>query len=278
MIEGEMNIGPRQATDESRREDQPRRMVVYGAAGSIGSALDCRLAGTHDLLLVDRQPMEGPRNKFVRCDVRDPDTFRQTMPGADASVYLPFAPYRPFVDMCNDMSGASFDVNARGVYYWLAAALKCGVRRLVLTSSLSVYGYDMPDVLTKDVPTTPADVYGLTKTCGEEICRYFARKHGMSIVVLRLCGICKPDDWTRPEAMEATWFLRWNRSHHRCPRTHIEDAIDAVVLALTRPFDGFHLFHVFGEHGLRDWPTDDQREELGFTPRYPRFGDTSPAQ
>ena len=253
------------------------KIVVYGASGSVGTAFDRRMSSDHDLLAVDLMPPENADRRFITGDVRHPDLFHETLVGADASVYLPFVPYDPGKDPCNAASGASFDVNLRGIFYWLAASREHGVDRLVFASSLSVFGdiHGRGD-LNEAMPATPRDIYGLTKTFAEETCRYFVRKYAMDIVVLRLCGVLDHEWWINFGAnvqKERAKDLAAGRGWCGGPYTHIDDVAEAIRLAIVRSFSGFHLFHVFGEQDVCDWPTDALREELGFTPRYPTLGD-----
>ena len=248
------------------------KIVVYGASGRVGSAFERHVSPDHDLLLVDREVSEDAGARFVAGDVRDPAMFHETLVGADASVYLPFALYEIDPDRCDAKFGASFDVNARGVYYWLAAARKHGVGRLVFTSSLSVYGAVMSDGLTSQTPAYPEDVYGLTKMFAEDTCRYFVRKHTMNLVVLRLCSVHTPESWMSSDKALPRRPGNRARASKIGSRTHVDDVAEAIRLALVRPLHGFNLFHIFGEAGVRDWPTDAAREQLGFTPNYPTFG------
>ena len=58
------------------------------------------------------------------------------------------------------------------------------------------------------------------------------------------------------------------------PRTHVDDAVEAIRLTLAGGLRGFQLFHVIGEHGVQAWSTEASREQLGFIPRYRTLGES----
>lgn len=233
------------------------RIAIIGAAGRVGSGLCHRLAPEHELVRADCVPMTGGPGT-VRCgDIADPDFMLDTMRGAQASVYLPVAIPIPDRDPCDAVSGAQFDVNVRGVYDWLAAAAHHGVRRTVFASSFNVFDLrQQPQCVSEETPVAGFETYGLTKQLGEDVCRYFARRSGVTSVVLRLCWVRDDEEWSA-DGVGLT-----------SPRTHVRDVAEAITLALTRPLEGFHLFHIVGQQNGRQWSIDHARQVLGFEPRY----------
>ncbi len=93
-------------------------------------------------------------------------------------------------------------INATGTYNVYAAAEDAGVRRIVLASSMVVYGRTVPpgqaawSFVTEEEPTEPDNVYGLTKVVSEEIGRFHARTDGIVTVALRL-GMFVPESFER---------------------------------------------------------------------------------
>lgn len=234
------------------------KITIYGAAGIVGRGLRRVLAGKHDLVLVDRAAMEQPEGQAVTGDVSDPELFRQTAPGADVLVYLPYAPFKGG-DECTAAAGASFDVNVRGVYYCLAVAHELRIPRVIYTSTYSVF--DMSPEgdhgIHEETPPRPMGKYALTKWMGEEVCRYFTSRYPeMTAIVLRLCGVRDPSVWEAHKRMP-------DRRH---PLTHSDDVGRAIELCLAAPVSGFQLFHIFGERNRPDWSEERAKAILGFAP------------
>ncbi len=127
------------------------RVVVTGGAGQLGSRLLRRLA--HDrkvkaITCIDLRPhaIASPKITAVKCDVRDPDIARH-IEGHDALVHLAFvvteARPRPEVEAIN--VGGSANV--------FAAAARCGVSRIVYSSSIAAYGVvpGHPQPITEEI-------------------------------------------------------------------------------------------------------------------------------
>jgi len=246
------------------------RVLITGAAGKVGRAVRRELcAAGHTLRLMDIKPIDAPEGETVALDVAEGEAVRRAVRGMEAVVHLAYGSDR------NDGSGAdiclNYDVNAKGTYFLLWAAKEAGVRRLVYTSTLTVFGgttflarrgYD------ENTPPAPVNPYGLTKLMGEEVCRFFARRHGMSIVCLRLCGVKTDAEW----ADRQTWKPQpdWTKEFgvHRAMTTHVDDVARAIHLALTAPNIGFELLHIAADNTGRVTEIARAKEVLGFWPAH----------
>jgi nucleoside-diphosphate-sugar epimerase len=149
---------------------------MTGAAGSIGRAIAPMLAGRWELQLTDREPGVGHV-----LDVTDGEACRKAFAAADAVIHL----------AANANPDASWEAlhpsNVVGAYQVAAAAMHCGVRRLVLASSLqAVYAYpDQVQRRTGDAPR-PANLYGATKAWAEALGAWVAAASKTSVVALRI--------------------------------------------------------------------------------------------
>ena len=94
-----------------------------------------------------------------------------------------------------------FTANVAMTYNVLTAAFAAGVKRLVLGSSLAVYGFYYPSrpmapeyiPIDEAHPCRPDDPYGLSKLAGEELAEGFARRGSMQIASLRFPGVAGDD-------------------------------------------------------------------------------------
>jgi len=161
--------------------DVPRRVVLTGAAGSIGRAVSPSLASRWDLRLTDVAPGEAAELDVTHLDVTDLDACREAFSEADAVVHLAAVP---------DPNASWADLlpaNVVGAYQVAQAAVDCGVRRLVLASSLqAVSGYpDGRQTRAVDAPR-PANLYGATKAWSEALGAWVATSSSTSVVALRI--------------------------------------------------------------------------------------------
>jgi UDP-glucose 4-epimerase len=82
--------------------------------------------------------------------------------------------------------------NVTGTLRVLKAAVDAGVRRVVYSSSSSVYG-DQPTLpLTEDMPPNPLNPYACQKYMGEIYAQNFYRTFGLETVVLRYFNVYGP--------------------------------------------------------------------------------------
>jgi UDP-glucose 4-epimerase len=72
---------------------------------------------------------------------------------------------------CWDFPRSAFEVNIGGTFNVLEACINNGVKRLVFSSSASVYGDSVEEPMTEDHPYNNTNFYGATKIAGEHMCR-----------------------------------------------------------------------------------------------------------
>ena len=157
--------------------DQRRRVVLTGAAGAIGSAIAPQLSTRWDLQLTDARS----GGAVQQLDVADLHSCLAAFARADAVVHLAAIPD----------PHATWDqllpANVVGAHHVVQAAMDCGVRRLVLASSLqTVSAYPAGrQVRTADAPR-PANLYGATKAWLEALGAWAASSSDTSVVALRI--------------------------------------------------------------------------------------------
>ena len=152
-----------------------RRVVVTGAAGSIGRVVVRGLSERWDLVATDR------RGAAVRLDVTDPEACASAFRDAAAVVHLAAVP-DPDATFAELLAP-----NVVGAWTVAAAARDAGVPRLVLASSLqAVSGYPEGHQVQESDPPRPANLYGATKAWAEALGWWVASTSDTSVVALRI--------------------------------------------------------------------------------------------
>jgi nucleoside-diphosphate-sugar epimerase len=157
------------------------RIVVLGGSGFIGTRLVTRLlrAG-HDVTIGDKAESSAFPGRWTRCDVRDIDALRRIVVGADVVINLA-AEHRDDVTPTRLYD----DVNVEGARHVCVAATESGVRRVVFTSSVAVYGFSAAE-LDEDAATRPFNDYGRTKLEAEAVYEAWQRDDpGKTLVIMR---------------------------------------------------------------------------------------------
>ncbi|MDQ2849035.1 MAG: NAD(P)-dependent oxidoreductase [Actinomycetota bacterium] len=167
---------------------------MSGAAGKVGSAVVSMLrADGAQVVAVDRATT-GDWGR--RVDLLDYQATMGSMTGADAVVHLAAYPSPQ-----NVTPSWLVENNVMATFNVLEAASELGIKRVVLASSGSIYGYAWsptmlePNYLPVDEDTRLdfVDPYALTKDLGERIGQMYARR-GMSVVALRLHWVLSEEE------------------------------------------------------------------------------------
>jgi nucleoside-diphosphate-sugar epimerase len=95
-------------------------------------------------------------------------------------------------------------VNVMGTYNVVEAAVKMGVRKIIVASSETTYGVCFSDgvvdpkvlPLDEDYDIDPMDSYGMSKKVNEVTARSFQRRSGADIYALRIGNVIEPHEYT----------------------------------------------------------------------------------
>lgn len=183
-------------------ELQGKKIVVVGGAGLIGSHTvdlltkeDVREIVIYDNFVRGRaenlaQALKDPRVRVydVGGDVMQTDILESAFEGADGVFHLAAL----WLLQCHEYPRTAFDVNVRGTFNVMDACVKKGVKRLVYSSSASVYGDALEEPMTEDHPFNNKNFYGATKICGEAMLRAFHHRYGLDFVGLRYMNVYGP--------------------------------------------------------------------------------------
>ena len=174
------------------------RVLVTGGAGYIGSHTLLELLGqAHEVCVLDNYCNSSPvaldrvralSNGTVTAvdgDVRNPVTLDQVMTGFAPDIVMHFAGLKAVGDSMRDPLGY-YDVNVGGTRALLHAMDVAGVRRIIFSSSATVYGDPEYLPYDEDHPTNPTSVYGRTKLAAESLLTDWNQANGdTSAVMLR---------------------------------------------------------------------------------------------
>ena len=179
-----------------------KRVVVIGGAGLIGShAIDLLVREDVGEIVVYDNFVRGTRENLARAlrdprvrvfeaggDITQTDVLDAALKDADGVFH--FAAL--WLLQCHEFPRAAFEVNVKGMFNVLDACVKNGVKRLVWSSSASVYGDAIEEPMTEDHPFNNRNFYGATKICGEAMARAYHFRYGLAHVGLRYMNVYGP--------------------------------------------------------------------------------------
>jgi UDP-glucose 4-epimerase len=179
-----------------------KKLVLVGGAGLIGSHTVDHLIkeDVKEIVIYDNfvrgraenlhQALKDPRVRIFDAggDVLQTDILEAALDGADGVFHLAAL----WLLQCHELPRSAFDVNVRGTFNVMEACVKKGVKRLVYSSSASVYGDAVEEPMTEDHPFNNQNFYGATKICGEAMLRSFHHRYGLNYVGLRYMNVYGP--------------------------------------------------------------------------------------
>lgn len=121
-------------------------------------------------------------------DIRELDILDKAMEGVDYVFHLAAM----WLLHCKDFPRTAFDVNIGGTFNVLEACVKHKVKKLVYSSSASVYGDAVEVPMTESHPFNNQNFYGATKISGEAMCTAFNDRYGLNIIGLRYMNVYGP--------------------------------------------------------------------------------------
>jgi UDP-glucose 4-epimerase len=176
-----------------------KNILVIGGAGFIGSHVvdgllkeDVRSVIIYDNFCrgTKENIEEALRDKRVRVfeiggDIQQTDILDMAVKECDAVVHLAAL----WLLQCHEFPRSAFDVNIRGTFNVLEACRNNNIKRLVYSSSASVYGDAVELPMTEEHPFNNRTFYGATKIAGEAMCRAFNERYGLPFAGLRYMNV-----------------------------------------------------------------------------------------
>jgi UDP-glucose 4-epimerase len=224
-------------------------VLVTGGAGAIGSQLVAELhAAGHDVVVVDDLSTGYRENvpadvAFVKASILDRPTMRTVL--SDFPFDWIFHLAASFANEASvDNPSHDLAVNGLGtlvVGQQASEFLRYGhLKKLVYVSTSCVYGARR-GMLSEAHPTHPATPYAASKLLGEHYLAYFARAHGLPVVVLRLFNCFGPGEYPAARRGVISKFIACALSGQplvitgtgRESRdfTYVHDAVTALMMA-----------------------------------------------
>jgi len=178
------------------------KVLVIGGAGFIGGFVISELLkqDVKQVIIYDNFA----RGKYVniekslkdpRCsvfplggDIRETDILDKAFEGVDYVFHLAAM----WLLHCKDFPRTAFHVNIEGTFNVLEACVKHKVKKLIYSSSASVYGDAVQVPMTEEHPFNNKNFYGSTKIAGEAMCTAFNDRYGLEVIGLRYMNVYGP--------------------------------------------------------------------------------------
>lgn len=249
-----------------------KRIMFTGGAGKAGRhVVQYLLDQGHQVLNLDTRPLDNPKVRTLITDITDSgqvfdalssymglhefDPSLRPQP-VDAVVHFAAIP-RIMITPDNEL----FRINALGTYNVVEAAVKLGIRKIVIASSETTYGLVFANEprspvyfpLDEDYDVDPMDSYALSKVVNEKTARAFALRSGFDIYALRIGNVIEPHEYE-------SFIPQWKSDpafRKRIAWSYVDarDLGQITDLAIARDGLGFQVFNAVNDETSSDLPS-----------------------
>jgi nucleoside-diphosphate-sugar epimerase len=229
-----------------------KKILVTGAVGQIGSELTLALRDKYGAENVIATGRKTPPSKeleesgpFHYIDVNSVESVEEIIEKYSIDTVVHMAAILSAIGEKNPT--LCWDVNMNGTLNILNLGLKYDMARVIIPSSIAVWGPGTPAIAPQEIALHPTTMYGVTKVCGEVLADYYVRKKGLDSRGLRYPGIISSE--TLPgggttdyavaiyyEAVKNKHYTCFVREDTRLPMMYMPDCIKATMDLMEAPF------------------------------------------
>lgn len=248
-----------------------KRIIFTGGSGKAGRhVVQYLIEQGHQVLNLDTRPLDNPKVRTLITDITDSgqvfnalssytglhefDPSLRPQP-IDAVVHFAAIP-RIMIAPDNEL----FRVNALGTYNVIEAAVKLGIRKVIIASSETTYGLVFATEarspryfpLDEEYDVDPMDSYALSKVVNEQTARAFALRSGFDIYALRIGNVIEPSEYK----LFPGWFANPG-FRKRIAWSYIDarDLGQITLRAIEKDGLGFQIFNAANDDTSSDLPT-----------------------
>jgi len=170
------------------------KILVTGGAGYIGSVVTELLVARGFPVVVVDNLTQGHRAalpdavEFFRADLLEPEQIARVFEEHPIEAVIHLAAVSVVGESVRQPL-RYYQQNVTGLLNLLEAMCRAGTRRIVFSSTASVYGTPEHLPLTEAAPLRPVNPYGWTKVVGEQILADAAEAHGIRAITLRYFNV-----------------------------------------------------------------------------------------
>lgn len=240
------------------------KVLVTGGAGFIGSNLVKMLCDeSHEVVVIDDLSSSGrskidPRAKLVVGDIGNRKLMEKLLDKKDVVFHLAAL---GIISLSLKKPEKAFQENLTKGVALLEAMRRKGVKKIIYSSSSSVYGEPKRNPVREDDPKEPINPYGASKYTFEAALSSYAHSFGIDSIALRYFNVYGPGDEQEPVTRAVPSWIQWGLTGdtiwiHWAGKQikdyiYVDDIARANITAAKSKLKGFHAYNVGGGVGRK---------------------------
>jgi len=248
-----------------------KRILFTGGSGKAGRhTVPWLVAKGYEVHNIDLVPLDSPGVTNLIADITDSGqvfnalSMHRDFPDLEAGKGVqPFDAVIHFAAVPRILikpDNETFRINTMGTYNVIEAAVKLGIRKVIIASSETTYGLVFANEprnpthfpLDEDYDVDPMDSYALSKIVNEKTARAFALRSGFDIYALRIGNVIEPHEYS----LFPKWFadpgfrkrIAWSYIDAR-------DLGQITLRAIEKDGLGYQVFNAANDDTSSDLPT-----------------------
>lgn len=218
-------------------------ICIIGGSGFVGTRLISLLQDGNTVLNLDKASSASHGALSQMADVREPESFTAQLAGQDAVILLA-AEHR------DDVSPTSlyYDVNVDGMRNVLQAMDTQGVKNIVFTSSVAIYGMNQASPPNENSVEAPFNHYGKSKWQAEQVLQgWIAKGEGRNALVIRPTVIFGEENrgnvFNLLKQIYSGKFLMIGNGRNRKSMAYVGNIVAFIRYKLEQGFSGVEIFN-----------------------------------
>lgn len=219
------------------------KLLLLGGTGFLGRSLLNNLEKKQSVKIMIHNLNFNTSAKKFKGDILKKNSFYKEITNNDTIINL-------IGQISPDVSNY-INLNIVGGLNLLNSCINKKINRIILISSIHVYGENLQQASKETDPLKPKTQYGLIKMITEKIYQYFSDSHGVNVTILRLAGLYGPEKkigfvtQLLKSVNDSTIHpILFNNGQQFRDLLHVDDAINGIIKAIDTPSKKYEIFNI----------------------------------
>ena len=228
------------------------KISIFGGSGFLGQHLVNAMKENYDFSFTSHNSNDFLKNS-KKIDILQPQSYKHILENTDVVINL--------ISQVDLNLQKFIETNIVGSLNLLKSSIDNNVKKIILISSINVYGENKNTPSKETDKLFPLANYGMIKMINEKLYENFSNLHDIDITILRLSGVYGPGKIKGffPQLINSIHdkdiIIRpYNDGNHLRDLIYVDDAVDGIIKSLNYNSSGVSIFNIStGErHSVKD--------------------------